>query len=119
MDSSQSLYSEIVSLCADIHRAEYRLLELIERLDALKSWRHEAMPSCAHWLNVHCGLDLVTAREKVRIARALPELGWPRGRNMPASPGASLANGPGAPRGGERSAVAAFVGVVDDPDQVA
>jgi hypothetical protein len=74
MDSSRSLCAEIVSLCADIHRAEFRLLELIERLDASKSWRHEAMPGCAHWLNAHCGLDLVTAREKVRIARALPDL---------------------------------------------
>ncbi len=32
------------------------------------------MQSCAHWLNAHCGLDLVTAREKVRIAHALPRL---------------------------------------------
>jgi hypothetical protein len=71
---TQSLCAEIVSLCADIHRAEYRLLSLIEELDAAKSWRHEAMPSCAHWLNAHCGLDLVTAREKVRIAHALPRL---------------------------------------------
>ena len=70
----QAIQAEIVSLCADIHRAEYRLLALIEELDAAKSWRHEAMPSCAHWLNAHCGLDLVTAREKVRIAHALPKL---------------------------------------------
>src|SRR4249919_4381921 len=72
--SIQAIQAEIVSLCADIHRAEYRLLVLIEELDAAKSWRHEAMPSCAHWLNAHCGLDLVTAREKVRIAHALPRL---------------------------------------------
>ncbi len=71
---TQSLCAEIVALCADIHRAEYRLLSLIEKLDAAKSWRHEATPSCAHWLNAHCGLDLVTAREKVRIAHALPRL---------------------------------------------
>ena len=45
-----SLCAEIVALCADIHRAEYRLIELIR------------------------GLDLVTAREKVRIAHALPGL---------------------------------------------
>ncbi len=70
----QAIQAEIVSLCADIHRAEYRLLGLIEELDAAKSWRHDAMPSCAHWLNAHCGLDLVTAREKVRIAHALPKL---------------------------------------------
>ena len=60
----QAIQAEIVSLCADIHRAEYRLLALIETLDAAQSWRHDAMPSCAHWLNAHCGLDLVTAREK-------------------------------------------------------
>jgi hypothetical protein len=71
---SESLCAEIVALCADIHCAEYRLLDLIEKLDAAKLWRYEAMPSCAHWLNVHCGLDLVTAREKVRIAHALPQL---------------------------------------------
>ncbi len=71
---TESLCAEIVALCADIHRAEYRLLALIEELDASKPWRHEAMPSCAHWLNAYCGLDLVTAREKVRIAHALPRL---------------------------------------------
>jgi hypothetical protein len=71
---TESLCAEIVALCADIHRAEYRLLTLIEELDTTKPWRHEAMPSCAHWLNAHCGLDLVTAREKVRIAHALPRL---------------------------------------------
>src|SRR6185369_13348481 len=70
----QAIQSEIVSLCADIHRAEYRLLELIEQLDTSRPWRHEHMPSCAHWLNAHCGLDLVTAREKVRVAHALPKL---------------------------------------------
>src|SRR5262245_10128928 len=71
---TESLCAEIVALCADIHRAEYRLLGLIEQLDVSKSWRHEAMPSCAHWLNAHCGLDLVTAREKVRVAHALVRL---------------------------------------------
>jgi hypothetical protein len=71
---TEFLCAEIVALCADIHRAEYRLLALIEKLDAAKPWRHEAMPTCAHWLNAHCGLDLVTAREKVRVANALPRL---------------------------------------------
>jgi hypothetical protein len=72
--SNNPLVAEILALCADIHRAEFRLLELITELDGQRPWRHEAMPSCAHWLNAHCGIDLVTAREKVRIARALVEL---------------------------------------------
>jgi hypothetical protein len=66
--------AEIMSLCADIHRAEYRLIELIRELDRSRPWRQDEIPSCAHWLNLHCGLDLVTAREKVRIAQALPGL---------------------------------------------
>jgi hypothetical protein len=35
---TESLCAEIVALCADIHRAEYRLLSLIETLDAAKSY---------------------------------------------------------------------------------
>ncbi|MDZ7670230.1 MAG: DUF222 domain-containing protein [Gammaproteobacteria bacterium] len=69
----ESLTNEIVDLCAHIHRAEYRLLTLIRKLDAIQGWNAE-MPSCAHWLNVKCGLDLVTAREKVRVAHALKNL---------------------------------------------
>ncbi len=69
----ESLTSQIIDLCADIHRAEYRLLTLIRKLDAIEGWNAE-MPSCAHWLNVGCGLDLVTAREKVRVAHALEGL---------------------------------------------
>ena len=69
-----SLAAEIVMLCSEMQRTEYRLLELIRELDAERPWRHEALPSCAHWLNAHCGIDLVTAREKVRIAHALPDL---------------------------------------------
>ena len=71
---TQSLCAEIVSLCAEIDRKEYRLIELIRELDRSRSWRHDEIPSCAHWLNRYCGLDLVTAREKIRIARALPGL---------------------------------------------
>ncbi len=32
------------------------------------------MPSCAHWLVWRCGFDMVTAREKVRVARKLADL---------------------------------------------
>jgi hypothetical protein len=72
-DTVESLGDEIIALCGVMHRAEHRLLELIRRLDALHPW-NDVMPSCAHWLNYHCGIDLVTAREKVRIARALTDL---------------------------------------------
>lgn len=72
-DTLEALRAEIIDLCADIHGAEYRLATLIRKLQALNGHSHE-MPSCAHWLHVTCGLDLVTAREKVRVAYALEHL---------------------------------------------
>ena len=72
-DTFESLSEAIVALCGRIHGAEYRLIELIRRLEALKPWNRER-PDCAHWLNANCGMDLVTAREKVRIAHALDDL---------------------------------------------
>ncbi len=70
----EALCNEIRALCADIEHKEFALLERIAELDACRSWRHATMPSCAHWLHANCGLDIVTAREKVRVARALSEL---------------------------------------------
>lgn len=72
-DHFDTLADEIIALCADIHGRESRLINRIRRIDALKLWRGE-ITDCAHWLNVHCGMDLVTAREKVRIARSLDDL---------------------------------------------
>jgi len=67
------LAEEALALCAHIRGAECRLIELIGKLDATDPWPSEE-PDCAHWLAHHGGLDLVTAREKVRIARALDAL---------------------------------------------
>jgi hypothetical protein len=63
-DTFESLAEAIVTVC-----------ELIRRLEALRPWNRERPHcDCAHWLNATCGLDLVTAREKVRIAHALDDL---------------------------------------------
>jgi len=72
-DNFDALAEEIIAICADMHGGECRLIDRIRRIDALKLWRGE-ITDCAHWLNVHCGMDLVTAREKVRIARSLDDL---------------------------------------------
>ena len=66
---TESLCAEIVALCADIHRAEYRLLTLIGELDTTKPWRHEAMPSCAHWLNVRIAGSISSPRERRCVSR--------------------------------------------------
>lgn len=65
--------NEIIALNGHMQGREFRFIELIRNLDALKPWSSE-MPDCAHWLNLNCDIDLVTAREKVRIARSLDDL---------------------------------------------
>ena len=72
-DTFDSLAEAIVTVCGQLHGSEFRLIELIRRMEVLRPWNCER-PDCAHWLNATCGMDLVTAREKVRIAHALDDL---------------------------------------------
>src|SRR5580765_7728740 len=69
-----SLADEITTLCGHLDAAEYRLLELIRQFDGMAPWGLWELKSCAHWLNWKCGIALGAAREKVRVAHALPGL---------------------------------------------
>ena len=73
-EAVSALTDEITTLCGHIHAAEYRLLELIRELDQQSPWSTLEVKSCAHWLNFRCGIALGAAREKVRVAHALPTL---------------------------------------------
>jgi hypothetical protein len=44
------------------------------QFDEQCGWAEQGAVSCAHWLSWRVGLDLATAREKVRVARALGTL---------------------------------------------
>ncbi len=68
---SKRLGAEITELCSYIYAAEHRLLTLIREFDAHKGWEWLGFHTCAHWLNFQCGIDMNTARERVRVARAL------------------------------------------------
>ena len=70
----ERLGEEITELAAHIHAATYQLLELIRVFDEEKGWGGFGVNSCAHWLGWKCGMNANTAREKVRVAHALPEL---------------------------------------------
>ena len=50
------------------------MLKLIGEFDEKGGWHGVGINSCAHWLNWKCGISLGPAREKVRVARALPAL---------------------------------------------
>jgi hypothetical protein len=68
------LGEEITELAAHIHAATFLLLVKIREFDELEGWNLGGLASCAHWLQWQCGTNIGTAREKVRVARALPEL---------------------------------------------
>ncbi len=67
------LGDEIAKLSVHLDAASARLLDLIRDFDARAGW-NTGFRSCAEWLSWRVGLDLGAAREKVRVARALPTL---------------------------------------------
>ncbi|MDX1481871.1 MAG: DUF222 domain-containing protein [Woeseiaceae bacterium] len=71
---AESLGDEIATLCSVLYAAEARLLAHIHRFDAAGCCEKLGFPSTAHWLNYRCGIGMNAAREKVRVANALPEL---------------------------------------------
>jgi hypothetical protein len=61
-------------LAAQIDAGTHRLLTCIRQFDGSEEWHHQGAQTCAHWLSWRIGLDPATAREKVRVARALGHL---------------------------------------------
>lgn len=70
---AHALGEHIAALAARLHAATYELLVLLAHFDACNGWNGGFL-SCAHWLHWRTGIDLGAAREKVRVARALPAL---------------------------------------------
>jgi hypothetical protein len=73
-DLLANLREEITTLSARVYSETQRLLALIAEFDRLEGWRLEGFASCADWLAYNARLDKITAREKVRVARALSQL---------------------------------------------
>jgi len=71
---SSNLADQITELAAHLDAGQYQLLKLIERFDREEGWAGVGVRSCAHWLSWQCGMALGAARERVRVARALPSL---------------------------------------------
>ena len=68
----QELEAQITDLAGHLNAANYRWLLLIAEFDRRHGWSDGALKSCAHWLNFKVGLNLGAARERVRVAHALP-----------------------------------------------
>jgi uncharacterized protein DUF222/HNH endonuclease len=73
IEALDRLGDEIAELSAHIEVATARLLDLIREFDARGGWGN-GFKSCAEWLAWRVGMDLGAARERVRVARALPNL---------------------------------------------
>jgi hypothetical protein len=69
----EQLGEAIADIAAGIHAATYQLLVLLHEFDERAGWNNGFL-SCAHWLSWRTGIDPGAAREKVRVARALPQL---------------------------------------------
>jgi hypothetical protein len=70
---AERLSDQIAELSAHLEAATARLLDMVREFDAIGGWRG-GYASCAHWLAWRAGIDAGTARERVRVARALGEL---------------------------------------------
>src|SRR5262245_59681767 len=69
-----ALGDEIATLAAQLSVATHLLLTKVRQFDESEGWHRQGAQSCAHWLTWRIGLDPATAREKVRVARALGTL---------------------------------------------
>ena len=74
MDETEQLAQEIPTLSAHLDAATHRLLQCIRSFDQSGGWHEPGALSCAHWLSWRVGWDPGTARERVRVARALGTL---------------------------------------------
>jgi 5-methylcytosine-specific restriction endonuclease McrA len=74
------LEAQICELAGHIAAATCRYLLLVADFDAREGWRAWEQPSCAAWLAWKCQVAPATAREHVRVARALKELPVIRGK---------------------------------------
>jgi len=74
MNVIDQLEAEIAELAAHLDSATQRLLACVRAFDEAGGWERQGAISCAHWLAWRLGLDTATAREKVRVARALGQL---------------------------------------------
>ena len=70
----ERLEAQICELAGHLAAATCRFLVLLADFDARRGWASWEMNSCAAWLSWKCQMSSGTAREHVRVARALRDL---------------------------------------------
>jgi hypothetical protein len=70
----ETLQQRIRSLAASRDTVQYALIARVADLDALEGWRGQGVSTCANWVARELDIEASTAREWVRVARALTDL---------------------------------------------
>src|SRR5437764_15125453 len=70
----ERLEAELLAMAARSTAAMAAWLGLVEDFDRREGYESWEVPSTAAWLAWKCGVDHRTARDYVRVARALPSL---------------------------------------------
>jgi 5-methylcytosine-specific restriction endonuclease McrA len=70
----ERLEEQICELAAHLAAGTCQFLQLVAEFDARRGWASWDLPSCAAWLAWKCQVAPGTAREQVRVARALASL---------------------------------------------
>jgi 5-methylcytosine-specific restriction endonuclease McrA len=73
-DVGTSLRAAVVESGERWGASQYRLVQLVAELDASHEWTLDRSPTCAHWVADALDIEVCTAREWVRIGRALTQL---------------------------------------------
>ena len=74
VEEVQALGENIAEQAVHLDAAMHRLLADLRTFDAAGGWYRQGFGTCAHWLSWRVGWDLGTAREHLRVARALHTL---------------------------------------------
>ncbi|MBK7537802.1 MAG: DUF222 domain-containing protein [Myxococcales bacterium] len=74
VEEVQALGEQIAEQAVHLDAAMHRLLADLRTFDAAGGWHRQGFGTCAHWLSWRVGWDLGTAREHLRVARALHTL---------------------------------------------
>ncbi|MBK7538997.1 MAG: DUF222 domain-containing protein [Myxococcales bacterium] len=74
VEEVRTLGEHIAEQAVHLDAAMHRLLADLRTFDATGGWHRQGFGTCAHWLSWRVGWDLGTAREHLRVARALHTL---------------------------------------------
>jgi hypothetical protein len=71
---NEALEIRILTMAGQINAAQYLFIKLLFEFDEHGGWQGDGINSFAHWLNWKVGMGMMMGREKIRVARSLPDL---------------------------------------------